>query len=111
MGRGKPFQCEITVSSGVEEKLARKHDIEIWEIEEVIYNDPNAFSLKHKDCHFIYGQTSSGRHLLVLVRVLKSEEVQDLGFQVGTNVVKIITARDMNDGQRRFYRLKKGKEA
>jgi uncharacterized DUF497 family protein len=107
MGRGKPFHCEVTVSSGVEEKLARKHDIEIWEIEEVIYDDPNAFSLKHKDCYFIYGQTSSGRYLLVLVRVLKSEEIRNLGFAGGTNVVKIITARDMNDGQRRFYRLKK----
>ena len=29
MGRGKLFQCEITVSSGVKEKLARKHDLEM----------------------------------------------------------------------------------
>ena len=28
MGRGKLFQCEITVSSGVKEKLTRKHDSE-----------------------------------------------------------------------------------
>jgi len=92
----------------VEEKLARKHDIEIWEDEEVIYDDPNAFSLKHKDCYFIYGQTSSGRHLLVLVRVLESEEIRDLGFAGGTKAVKIITARDMNDRQRRHYRSRIG---
>jgi len=29
MGRGKLFQREITVSSGVKEKLARKHDLEM----------------------------------------------------------------------------------
>jgi len=108
MGRAKPFQCELTVSSGVEEKLARKHDIEIWEVEQVIYDDPNAFSLKHRDCHFIYGQPSSGRYLLVLVRVLKNEEVRNLGFEGGTNVVKIITARDMNQRQRQYYISRKG---
>jgi uncharacterized DUF497 family protein len=108
MGRGKPFQCEVTVSSGVEEKLARKHDIEIWEVEEVIYDDPAAFSLKHKDCYFIYGQTSSGRFLLVLVRVLESEEARSLGFASGTQVVKIITARDMNQKQRHYYTTRKG---
>ena len=36
MGLGKAFQCEITVSSGVKEKLFKKHNIEIWEIEEAI---------------------------------------------------------------------------
>jgi uncharacterized DUF497 family protein len=110
MGRGKPFQCEVTVSSGVEEKLARKHDIEIWEVEEVIYYDPNAFSLKHVDSYFIYGQTSSGRYLFVLVRILKSEEIRNLGFASGTNVVKIITARDMNQRQRHSYTTRKGEK-
>ncbi len=46
MGRDMPFQCEVTVSSGVKEKLSRKRDIDIWEIEEVIYDDPNAFSIR-----------------------------------------------------------------
>jgi len=110
MGRGKPFQCEVTISSGVEEKLARKHDIEIWEVEEVMYDDPNAFSLKHRDCYFIYGQTSSGRYLLVLVRVLKREEARNLGYASGTNVVKVITARDMNKRQRYYYTVRKGEK-
>ena len=49
MGRGKVFECEVTVSSGVKEKLQVKHHIEIWEVEEVIYDDPHAFSLIYKD--------------------------------------------------------------
>jgi uncharacterized DUF497 family protein len=108
MGRGKPFQCEVTVSSGVREKLFRKHDLEIWEIEEVIYDDPNAFSLKFKDCYFIYGQTSSGRYLLVLVRILNSKEIKALGFANDPEVLKIITARDMNQTQRKTYLKRKG---
>ena len=35
MVRGKAFQCEITVSSGVNDKLLIKHNIEVWELEEV----------------------------------------------------------------------------
>ncbi len=108
MGKGKVFECEITVSSGVKQKLFKKHNIEIWEIEEVIYDDPYAFSISHEDCYFIYGQTFSGRYLLVLVRVLSSEEVTDLGFESGANVLKIITARDMNIKQKKMYYKRKG---
>lgn len=108
MGRGKAFQCEITVSSGVREKLFKKHNIEIWEVEEIIYDDPYAFSITYQDCYFIYGQTFSGRYLLALVRVLSSEEVSNLGFKPEINVVKIITARDMNKNQREMYKKKRG---
>ena len=108
MGRGKVFECEVTVSSGVKEKLQVKHNIEIWEVEEVIYDDPHAFSITYKDCYFIYGQTFSGRHLLVLVRVLSLEEVLKLGFTQGTNVLTIITARDMNSKQKKTYNEKRG---
>jgi len=108
MTRGKVFECEVTVSSGVKEKLLMKHNIEIWEIEEIIYDDPYAFSLTYRDCYFIYGQSFSGRYLLVLVRILSSEETAGLNFEPGVNVIKIITARDMNQKQRRMYAVKKG---
>ena len=103
MGRGKIFQCQITVSSGVEEKLLRKHGIEVWEIEEVIYDDPSAFSLTYRDCYFVYGQTFAGRYLIVLVRLLSAEEISKLGFTPGTHLLKVITARDMNSHQKRMY--------
>ena len=108
MGRGKVFQCEVTISSGVREKLFKKHNIEIWEIEEVIYDDPHAFSITYRDCYFLYGQTFSGRYLLILVRLLSLEEVTKLGFQKEINFIKIITARDMNKSQRKMYNQKRG---
>ena len=108
MTRGKVFECEVTVSSGVKEKLLKKHNIEIWEIEEIIYDDPRAFSLAYQDCYFIYGQSFSGRYLLVLVRILSPEEALDLNFESGVNVLKIITVRDMNQKQRRLYSRRKG---
>ena len=108
MGKGKVFECEVTVSSGVKEKPLMKHNIEIWEIEAIIYDDPYAFSLAYRDCYFIYGQSFSGRYLLVLVRILSSAETTRLNFESGANVHKIITARDMNLKQRRMYALRKG---
>jgi hypothetical protein len=108
MGRGKPFQCEITVSPGVKEKRAIKHDLEIWEIEGVIFDDPSAFSIKHQDCYFVYGRTSSGRYLLILVRVLKAEEMKKLKIENNYDVLKIITARDMNEKQRKTYLKRRG---
>jgi len=108
MGRGKVFQCEVTISSGVREKILKKHNIEIWEVEEVIYDDPHAFSITYRDCYFIYGQTFSGRYLLILVRLLSLEEVGKLGFKQGINFIKIITARDMNENQRKMYNQKRG---
>jgi hypothetical protein len=95
MGRGRVFQCEITVSSEIREKLFRKHHVEIWEIEEIIYDDPEAFSITYRDCYFIYGRTFAGRYLLALVRILSPEEVKTIGLQPGTHVLRIITARDM----------------
>lgn len=108
MQRGKAFECEITISTGVEEKLLRKHSIEFWEIEEAIYEDPYAFSISFKDCYFIYGTTFSGRYLLILIRILSPEEIAALNFPSETNVIKVITARDMNVKQRKLYNQKKG---
>jgi len=108
MTKGKVFECEISVSSGVREKLLMKHNIEIWEIEEVIYDDPYAFSLAYRDCYFIYGQSFSGRYLLVLVRILSQEDAADLNFESGVNVLKVITARDINRKQRQMYAQRKG---
>lgn len=108
MTRGKVFECEITISPGVKEKLLRKHSIGIWEIEEVIYEDQYAFSISYQDCYFIYGQTFAGRYLLVLVRVLSREEIAKMHFPPRTNMIKIITARDMNAKQRKLYIKKRG---
>ena len=108
MGQGKVFQCEVTISSGVRERFFKKHNIEIWEVEEVIYDDPHAFSITYRDCYFLYGQTFSGRYLLILVRLLSSEDVTKLGFKKGINFIKIITARDMNKSQRKMYNQKRG---
>ena len=110
MAKGKPFECEITISSGVEQKLLKKHNIELWEIEEIVYDDSYAFSITYRDCYFIYGQTFAGRYLLVLIRVLSTEEAAKFDFKPGANVIKVITARDMNKTQKSLYLKRSGRK-
>jgi len=61
-----------------------------------------------QDCYFVYGQTFSGRYLLVLIRLLSVAEASELGLPHGSNAIKIITAREMNPKQRRLYLKRKG---
>ncbi len=72
------------------------------------YDDPNMFAITYRDCHFIYGQTFAGRYLLILVRVLRKDEVEHLGIETDLNVMKVITARDMDHKQRREYLKRRG---
>ncbi|MBI4620107.1 MAG: hypothetical protein HY739_08090 [Desulfobacterales bacterium] len=103
MTKGKVFYCELTISTGVKEKLLTKHQIEMWEIKEIVYEDMNAFSLKHKDCYFIYGRTFAGRYLLILVRLLSEQEVTKIGLPEESPWLRVITAREMNKTQKRRY--------
>jgi len=73
-------------------------------VAEAVY--PRAFSVSHQDCHFVCGRTFSGRYLLVLVRVLSPDEVLNLGFDSGANV---ITARKMNTTQRKMCKKRRMK--
>jgi len=101
--RSKVLECCLTASSGVEAKLSSKHALEVWEVEEALYDDPSAFALRHGDFHFVYGTTLAGRYLLILVRLLEPEETARLNLDTQQNWIRLITARDMNHAQRRLY--------
>ena len=90
MGQRKVFQCEVTISSVVREKFFKKHNIEIWEVEEVIYDDPHAFSITYRDCYFLYGQTFSGRYLLILVTKPTMEKVNVVSFALRKDLSRTI---------------------
>jgi uncharacterized DUF497 family protein len=97
------LECCLTVSPGVEAKLFSKHGLEVWEVEEALYDDPSAFALRHGDCHFVYGRTFAGRYLLILVRLLEPQEVARLDLDTQQNWIRLVTARDMNRTQRQLY--------
>lgn len=72
------------------EKIGSKHGVSPEEVEQVFFNVPYKVLRAEEGKYKWLGRSDSGRYLLV---VLVREG----------NLIKVITARDMNDVERRLY--------
>jgi uncharacterized protein len=84
----------------IEDKLAFKHSVEVYEVEEVLGNRPRfRFVVKgqrtDEDVYLALGQTDAGRYLAVIFVYKQSKEAL------------ILSARDMARKERRLYGRKK----
>lgn len=84
------------------EKLAAKHGIEMEEVEEVLFTSPpvrlfEKGQIKGENLYAAYGQTPSGRYLIVFF-VLKHR-----------TAALPISARDMTRSERKYYDKQKEK--
>ena len=84
----------------IEDKLTRKHNLTVMEVEVVLYSEPQIrFAEKgHRegeDMYAAYGQTEEGRYVVVFY-ILKSG-----------NQALIIGARDMDRKEQRLYERRK----
>ncbi len=70
-----------------------KHNVIPEEVEEVCFNEYENPLIKsgRDDLHYVFGQTEAGRYLFLVTKFLKRGQV------------KLITARDMNDWERKYY--------
>jgi len=78
------------------EKLEWKHHISPEEVEEVLYNGPRIRrgpkgNVEGEDVYYAYGQTDSGRYVLVVFIYKHTREAL------------IISARDMDKKERTYY--------
>lgn len=101
---GRILKCEIRARKLSANKLALALRVPSGHITQIL-NEKRGVSV---ETALIYGQTFAGRYLLVLVRVLSEKEVMALRLQAARSFIKIITARDMNENQRKIYLNKKG---
>jgi uncharacterized DUF497 family protein len=74
----RPKVWELIWDDDLEEKLWRKHRVEAWEVEEVVFDDEEAefrwsFSRRHGKRLLIRGRTVGGRRLLVILRPIDLE--------------------------------------
>lgn len=72
------------------EKIEDKHGVEPEEAEEAFFNQPYKVRKAASGKYLLYGQTSEGRYLLVVFTWVGKQ-------------VKVITARDMTQSERRFF--------
>lgn len=77
----------------VVEKLAEKHDVEPEEAEEAFFNPPYQVRRAESGKYLLYGRSEAGRYLFI-------------AFAWEGRRVKVISARDMNKSERRFYKRK-----
>lgn len=78
------------------EKISGKHNVTTEEVEEVLFAKSHfrraqKGHIRGEDLYAAYGQTAGGRYLIVLF--IRKEDTAALP----------ISARDMNDSERRYY--------
>lgn len=88
-----PAWREIWWTEESEEHIWR-HEVIPDEVEQVVYARPRVTSKGRDGTTHVFGQTDAGRHLLVVL-----SEAQAGGHFV-------VTAREMTDRERRFFRQK-----
>lgn len=77
----------------VVEKLDWKHGVELDEVEAAFFNSPYKVRRTKADKYLFYGRSDEGRYLFVVF------------VWVGRQI-KVISARDMTETERRFYARK-----
>jgi uncharacterized DUF497 family protein len=85
----------ITWDEDTANHIAR-HAVSPEEVEEVLFNDADSPWIMHgkENRYLAYGKTNAGRFLLVVLIIANRK-------------TRIITARDMTDREKKFYRRKK----
>ena len=77
----------------VMEKLLEKHGVDPAEVEEAFFNKPYKVRKASSGKYLLYGQSTDGRYLFVV-------------FAWEGRRVKVISARDMESDERRYYKGK-----
>jgi len=88
---------KIRTTWHIQEKLAKKHKIDVAEVEEALNNDDDIYIQKGKfGSSFIYSRTEAGRYLFTIAMV---------NWQI--REAFIVTSRDMTKREKTFYHRKK----
>jgi uncharacterized DUF497 family protein len=79
-------------SQAVVDKIWQKHRVTPEEVEEAICDDKPTCHKGTSNSYYVYGQSASGRYLFIVL-IKKG----------GRARYKVITARDMQDKEKRYY--------
>ncbi len=111
MRRPTRLSADLWISRGVREKLQGKHHLEAWEVEQAVFDDPDRFMVRKGDVYAIFGRTFAGRYLLCLVRRLRLDTVATHKTDDSVAILRLITAREMNDAQRQRYQAQRDRRS
>jgi len=77
----------------VVEKIEEKHGVTLEEVEEAFFNPPHKVRRCASEKYQLFGRSKNGRYLFIV-------------FVWVGHSVKVITARDMTEAERRYYQRK-----
>lgn len=69
-----------------------EHNVEQYEVEEAVWGDAWFERRRGKQRYHVYSQTNGGRYLFIV-----------LDREIGDDFY-VVTARDMDDGEKKYYR-------
>ena len=86
---------DLLITKNIAEKLARKHDVEAYEVYEVFWNEEDVVRIfrspRGSGTYIALGRTEAGRYLAV-------------PFVPKRKIAHILTARNMTERERKHYR-------
>ncbi len=85
----------LNISKNIAEKLSKKHNVEVYEVYETIWNvDETVWIIRSprgSGTYIAFGRTEAGRYLAI-------------PFVMKSKVAHILIARDMTQGERKLYK-------
>ena len=81
----------LEIDDHILEKIESKHSISFTEVEETCLSDRRHIRRGREGLYKLFSQTAAGRYVLVVL------------INLGGGNWKIVTAREMTDGERRLY--------
>lgn len=82
---------EIHIDEHILDKIESKHGLSFDEVEEAVFAVPRQLRRGRGRLYTLLGRTGAGRYLLVVLA------------PQGDAVFKVVTARDMDEAERRIY--------
>lgn len=82
----------LEIDDHILDKIESKHGITFNEVEEACLSDKRHVRRGREDLYKLFSQTAAGRYLLVVLVYL------------GESTWKVVTAREMTDGEKQLYK-------
>jgi hypothetical protein len=86
----------LEIDDHVLDKIEFKHGVPLREVEEACYSRRRHVRRGREGLYKVFSQTDAGRYVLVVLA------------ELGGGIWKVVTAREMNEKERRLYRRETG---
>ena len=86
----------LEIDDHILEKIESRHGVSFEEVEEACLSEARHVRRSREGLYKLFSQTTAGRYILVVL------------VNLGRGTLKVVTAREMTDSERRLYRKSMG---